>query len=106
MPTAAVVGDLEPMMDVLNHDAEIMVLRGELLLFDLFVHISFIYLLAQLTAARQELKARNKAAGGSDKEHVLIKRPKNVKNLQAAMKLSDQKYHDFRVSLFLILLSM
>ena len=64
-------------------------------------NFSFFLFLAQVAAAKHELKVAQKAAvGGSSKGHARVERPDKLRNLQAAMGLSDdhETYHDFCVS--------
>jgi hypothetical protein len=65
------------------------------------------FFLAQLLAAKQQLKAvqdREVAARDPNKEPIRVERPDKIKNLQAAMGLmnDDAAYGGFTVSFFLI----
>lgn len=104
-----------PREDVLDAvDAEVRMLRGKYILhfcaylINFFFLFFLIYFLAQVVQMDDELRAaREAAAGGSVTEDALVERPKNVKNLEAAMSLGDHSaYREFCVSPHSFLLSV
>lgn len=58
--------------------------------FNIFVHISLIFFLAQVTMLKKELKrAKESAAADANKKPANIKCPDKVTNLQSAMALMN-----------------